>query len=393
MGPLHQAFSEKTYERMFADWRAIVRKKECGTVIGMSARSQSYRIPDLVTFLKKDPDLAEYQFITINFNAVWIEDEEQIATLLQKGILSEVRHTVFIFTGMDALLRDRISLIGYLNEFFVEKAQFYALYFFETNIEYSAWSSKLHIFSTLYKNTVIFLSPNQQEVKEFIVHLEKSHFHEELPKKVKQTIIENCGNRTWFITEAVRYYCKTHDEKNLFSHPEMEFKLKTVYEQMDLVEKQVLEKIVLHQVVFDEEEQERVDFLLKTGTIGKQKGKIDITSSLLSSYIRKRIQERTKLYIDIKGKISVNGVIVDHLFSKRERKILNYFLKQPNLLISREKIFAQFWRDEDSGTDWALDQAIRRLRNKLQKIGLSRDLIKTKKNGGFIYSITQSYES
>lgn len=79
---------------------------------------------------------------------------------------------------------------------------------------------------------------------------------------------------------------------------------------------------------------------------------------------------------------------MDTFFSKREKRLLINLLKNNQKIISRDLVAQAIWGSEydNSYTDWALDQFIRRLRNKLSSLGFAKTLIKTVKNRGFTIS-------
>ena len=80
--------------------------------------------------------------------------------------------------------------------------------------------------------------------------------------------------------------------------------------------------------------------------------------------------------------------MIEGFFSRREKRIIKLFLENKEKTLSREGIALAIWSNnkENLYTDWALDQIIRRLRNKFVKLGLSRQLIRTIKNQGYLFN-------
>ena len=73
-------------------------------------------------------------------------------------------------------------------------------------------------------------------------------------------------------------------------------------------------------------------------------------------------------------------------FSRREKQLIKKLLQNKGQLVSRNTVanILRYNVTDEKYTDWALDQAIKRLRNKLLKLGLRNNLLKTVKNQGFI---------
>ena len=83
----------------------------------------------------------------------------------------------------------------------------------------------------------------------------------------------------------------------------------------------------------------------------------------------------------------INNVVVSGFFSKQEKRLIVYFLKNQEKIITRDDAASILWGNSlDGFTDWALDQAIYRLRNKFNKLGLDSVMIATKKNQGFLFT-------
>jgi len=183
----------------------------------------------------------------------------------------------------------------------------------------------------------------------------------------------------------MRYYLKTHNIINLFNHEEMVFRVQTTFDEFSQDEKIVLQKIVYNNYQFTPKEAEALNFLQVNGVVNKENNP-QITVPVLSDYIQQIVSVANKLLINDDGKLYINTVNIDHFFSRREKQLLKFLLLNINQLLTRNKAANLLWSNnaEEKYTDWALDQAIKRLRIKLEKLGIKNNLIKTIKNQGFM---------
>lgn len=223
-------------------------------------------------------------------------------------------------------------------------------------------------YNYLLQNIFFYPKYNQIDLKQFLFYLEQKF-------KIKGLIIDQCGTNLWLIKEAVRYYAKTKDIKNIFDHQEMILRLKVIYDELEVQEKQALKKLVKQEANFTDEENTVLNYLKTT----------NIISPLLNKFISQQIAKENNLSLGKDKNILLNSFPIDYFFSKSERKGLRFFLTRTNMLVSREELGMTLWNNSDF-SDWALDQFIRRIRNRFIKLGLEKNLIKTKKNQGFIFS-------
>jgi DNA-binding winged helix-turn-helix (wHTH) protein len=80
--------------------------------------------------------------------------------------------------------------------------------------------------------------------------------------------------------------------------------------------------------------------------------------------------------------------ITSTAFSTTEMRVLAYFQRHPNIVVSREDVAKIVWGEEeweDKFSDWALGQLMYRLRKKLE-YGSSSGTIETEKGKGFNYT-------
>lgn len=70
------------------------------------------------------------------------------------------------------------------------------------------------------------------------------------------------------------------------------------------------------------------------------------------------------------------------VLAKREAEVLNYFIKNENIVLSREKLLNEIWGFNFLGDERAVDTLIKRVRKKL---GPYSDLIKSIRGVGYVF--------
>lgn len=380
-------FDEKTFYNLFIPWINVINQGECAAIVHIPKRDQLYHIKQFsesTVYLQSNVvSYSQTQFLYIDLGALALDDGSDIKEYIDSRLLKYKRPVIFILDA-DRLIFEKQNLLSYLDTQYHEiKASIF--YFFSTNILYSKYLTNLHLYTTLFQNIIIFPYFEPQETKHFFEYREKQFCP--VPKAIKNKILKQCGSCLWLIKEALRYYCKTKNEKDLFTHHEMTTKIRILMNELEPEEKEVLQKIVLRDFEFTQNDEQYIDYLKQTKTIIQKEKKYIFTIPLLEAMIKYETETKNKLSIGKKNSILVNEVPVDLVFSKGEKRLLTVFIKHPHIIISREKAAEALWGDNSKTmyTDWALDQAMWRLRKKCSKLHLSLKLIQTVKNKGFLY--------
>jgi hypothetical protein len=243
------------------------------------------------------------------------------------------------------------------------------LIFATTKILTQDFAQKTLVEKIVKKNLYPILPLNEDNSKVVIASYEE-RFGKKLKPEAAEKIISLSGGNPGLIKAL---YLQASEEEN-WSTPEMKderlnFRLKRILE--DLPENYLAE-------LKNPSSNQDLSFFLNTFGFLDKKGKI--FSPLLENFIVSGTSaEETH--------VSDQEEIINTLLSRIERMILKYFSENKGKIISRDEIAKIIWEDNwnDRYSDWAIDQAIYRLRKKLAKIkGTKR--IKTKKAEGFIYS-------
>ena len=383
-------FNQKAFNNLFLPWVQVINQNECGVILHVPKRDQNYHVKQFLeatSFLSKSISaFSQIQLITLDLGALALDDQFDVKNYIDSKLLKNKRPVLLILDA-DILLLEKPNLLSYFDRQYHE-INAKILYFFSRNILYDKYISSLNQYTTLFQNTIILPYFELEEARYFLTRREKQFCT--LPKTVKDKILKNCGGCLWLIKEALRYYCKTKNEKELFTHQEMIIKLQILLNEMEHEEREILHQISIKDFHFISLQQPYLTFLKQTNTVLQKNNKYYISIPLIEEMIRENGEMNNRLSIGKNNSIQLNKVPIDLAFSKGERKLMHVFIEHPNMVIAREKTAEILW-GSNSGeiyTDWALDQAIWRLRKKCMSLKLGRKIIQTVKNKGFIYKKT-----
>lgn len=378
--------TQETFEKTFSEWVMIVNRRDCGSIIHLPKRDQLYRIN---AFIQSEAILRKYlkdyektQIVTLDLSSQPMDDQEDLEKFINYKIDSKNKRIILLVLDADKLIDEKISLASALNSLYHQIPTLSILYFFGNNITYPEIAKKLSSNTTIYQNIQIFPYLSEKDSDYFIRYLEKK-LNIYLSESLIKEIISKCGGIAWLIKEVIRQYSKTKSPKLIFNHDELKTKISIIFDEFTNQEMQILEKIVKNNHIFSLEDQKIVKYFIKSSTLVKNKSQYRFYSSLIEDFFRKKLTEKLRMEIINGRDLYVNGVNMNNYFSKREKKLLIYFINNKGIALNRDKVSKIIW-DVESYTDWALDQFMKRLRNKLISLGFEKNFIKTIKNQGFI---------
>lgn len=247
--------------------------------------------------------------------------------------------------------------------------------------------------SQKFTNSRIFSSVHyyplypKTDMNAFAGHMAKE-WHTNFDKKLVNSISEACGGYMWLVKEALRA-AKLQNETDidaLIDSESMQFKLEQIYISLQESERTVLSRIITkEQKAPTLEEKHSMRYLTKVGLIQNNK----ITVPVLEDYIEAHLPKaNVRIY---KNHILVNQVVVDSAFSRKQQRALKYLINKSGEICTRDEVAKAIWpvNTDDYYTDWALDRIIARLRDNLDKIGLSKNIVQTVRGQGYKLDPTQ----
>jgi len=374
--------SLETIEEMVAAWTRIFRFQESGSIYCHSKSGLLYRLDQ---FLKNDSLVKKYfaekdRICVLDLETSCFEEEEEIEKIIQEN-----EGKAIFLLGADKILEERNNfLLEKLNLFVPLRAPCSVLLFFHTDFTHPSFLPLFKKGGIFLQNIIFHPLYSVKDTQQFIKYFcEKWGL--KIKEEIKKEIIKNCGGRLGLVKQCLRFLRDNPKatSEEIFSHPQLLWRVKIIWERFLPSEKSVLEKIVKREDDFDSLETHSLKFLQKVKGIKKVKGGWMITVPLLAKFIE---EELNKPRFEIKNDhIYLNNVLVDKYFSPKEKRVFGFLIEQKNRLVSREKIARLAWREKwlDVYSDWALDQTISRLRKKLKILGINPLLVKTVKKKGF----------
>lgn len=197
-----------------------------------------------------------------------------------------------------------------------------------------------------------------------------------LPKGYKQILAENIGGHLFLLEEAVRIYRDnpSFGFKEILSAHTLVTKATAIFNELFEKDQASIREILLDKRI----PTNASEYLKKTGLV--KDGKIGL---YFWQYMKQNLSDRETPFVH-------NTTYQKLQLTYVEEKLLER-LEAKNDIVSREEIASVLWDRQESAqkySDWAIDQAIHRLREKVLSSQLGYE-IKTVKGRGFVLSVTE----
>lgn len=371
-------FTSKSFQQLINNCHHFLASDEPGTIISFPKSGLRWRVEQILQDYSSE---FKMPITKMQFNSSIFDSKEEVREYMYSNLPGKNKPVGIFITQLESLIHDgNYHVIQWIGEIRRENLNLNLIYCFETdftNPEIAKYISDMSIFS----NITYYPLYDSEEIKNFAQYTcEKWKM-----KCKKQEIDEICvqyGGNIWLVKEAVRTLKQPKNQKvsDIIHTDTMQFKLEQIYLSLRESEKTLLMKIVSHsKAVLSETEIHSLKYLTNVGVIKNNK----LTIPALSSYITKILP---KFEIKIEGlEILINGVIINAGFSRKQLRLLRYFLNNKGKIVSREEVAKLIWPSSTTEyySDWAIDRIILRLRENLSDMGINKDIIKTVRGKGF----------
>jgi len=304
-----------------------------------------------------------------------------------KKLLSKDYHLIFLLVYFNKL--------NYLPEFFNNLHSFYQLgrekihfvFLSSQNILEEKYAPKYdQLFKLIVQNKIYFPFLDEEDAL-FVAQKLNFKYKFNLNEFELKQAVNLAGGHPSLIRRclASMKYSNARDKQLLtllWEKEEIQLELKDIWEELTDEEKQVLinfEKGIL--------ESERITpYLIKMGFLREKKDKYSFFSPLFEKFVQEQKIEKPILSVSEQtGQILINGLPVKEKITLSEYKLLSAFLRQPNQVISRDKIAEVLWGCNffEKYSDWTIDQMIFLIRKKLRYWGISPENLQTIKGWGY----------
>jgi len=380
--------THETLEKMVSQWAKICQYHESGSIYIPSKSEFLWRYHYLLDDKKLYKKYFGKEMINlIDAEGLALEDEIDWEKAFKK--FSHNKFTIFFIIGIDRILLEKNnSVLAFLEKKATAGRLASFLLFFNFDFTHPNFWPLLANKSALVRKIIFHPLYSNKDIRQFILW----HYHDwkmKINKEQEQAIINQCGGRLWLVKEALRFIRDNPraKEKEIFSHEQMKWRLRTIWDKYLESEKVVILKVIKKQKNFTSEEKYSLQFLKATGQIRKNKKNWELTISLLEEFIKENLL-KTNLVLDKKGRILFNNQLIDIFLTRKERKIIKALLENKGKILVRDKLAEYIWGEKWSEfySDWAIDQLIRRVRHKLVKLDISPKILKTVRNQGYLLS-------
>jgi len=232
------------------------------------------------------------------------------------------------------------------------------------------------LFDKVFKKNICPIFPLSPEDGELILHKYENRYEKKVDSTIVEQIIRLSGGNPGFIKGL---YLQSI-EQNLRGKPNIYderifYRIHRLVKELPISYQQLLINFPKHSI---SEEPAKTFF----ETFGYTTKHHHIFSTLVELYLHQKQSDKQQLVL----KEDIEDIIRTQL-THAEQLIYSCVWKTPNKIVTRDSIAQALWGDSwaDKYSDWAIDQCIHTLREKLQKI-TSLGSIKTKKGEGYIYS-------
>ncbi|MBI4130292.1 helix-turn-helix domain-containing protein [Candidatus Roizmanbacteria bacterium] len=302
------------------------------------------------------------------------EDPADIALYMQqKGFICENSKVNVFISNIEYLIQTRNSgIFPWLFKMQTDNQQLRLIFFSELYLSRADIDSlgSIHIVGNI-RYYPLYSKENSRLFIEYLA----AKWEMKLTDSTLHTLVKQCGGHLWILKQAVRILRDIPDYplEQLYDHEAIQYRLSSLYQSLN---KEELE------IIFDPHNTKFPDrryHLERLGLIEKN----TCTLPFLQTFVQKHwkriqisLQDSTLLF---------NNIPVNQLFSRAELRVLKLFLMNKNKPLTRDEIAQELWKDavEEKYSDWAIDQLIKRLRNKLQQLGLTAGAIKTIRSFGY----------
>lgn len=246
---------------------------------------------------------------------------------------------------------------------------------FESNVNTKI--SNFYSYNLLFQNVDYYPLYSDQDLSEFLTYL-ASKWDFTLTPKLSKQLLYTCSGSFWLAKEAMRIIRDVGD----FDPAGSTFisRINSLSGSFNTNEQTIL----LHAPKLTKYSSSP-DYLhlLKTGFITSDQ---NLRIALLQAPLQHLFNTKHRLQV-IDNDIYLDSTNVTHILSKNENSILKGLMQKPNTAFTRDEIATLLWPTdtEEHYSAWAIDQAAKRLRDKLVKLGLPPSAINSIRGVGYEY--------
>lgn len=265
--------------------------------------------------------------------------QKQVETLIKSE-----QEIVVIWDNFNGLPQD-LNFFNKLKAIWqIEKFKIHYLFLFKKTPEIKEAVTFGELFEVIFQNILIFPLPSGEEI-DYII--EKLMAPEKPSSEFKRELKDLCGGHPFLLKIA----CRVRDKNKILDDMEIQIILNDFY----------------------------------------QFGYREPFCQLYRNFLEKNKQDVSGgvIKIDESQNIFLSDQPAYYFLTPKEYEILRYFMQNQSKLISRDNLAGVLWGEEvfEHYSDWAIDQLISSLRQKLIKFNFSPALLKTIRGKGYVFNL------
>ena len=305
-------------------------------------------------------------------------------------LLAQNYHLIFILGRFDELNLPTILFDNLKHLWQLDKAKVHFIFAVNRNIFHPDLFIKYgQLRELLSQNLVyfpIFSRPDDQFLVEYFI---KKYGYK--VSQTKQTLVKKLGGGHPSLTKACLRILNDSPllsvkeiQEFLSQQWEIKMILEDIWRSLEPTEKNALLEIVQDTLPKNAKIPEAID---KLRIITKTKeGQFEFFSPLFRDFVASQKLDAPEITLDPQsGEILINGFPTKEKITLQEYHLLTAFLKKPDTVLNRDRIAEVLWDKEadEKYSDWAIDQIISQLRNKLERLGISGQKLQTIRGRGY----------
>lgn len=372
------------YKKESQRWNSILELQECLCVIFPYLSDRQFRISQFIESQKN----SSLYFINLNSAFLALDEENDLIKYILKQIPNEFRKDsleesldklgktlVLTISDGEMLFKPELRMVlSMLQNIAVTNRKIKTLIAFESNIFKTI--PDFNRYNLIFQNILFYPLYNSEDMMFFVDYLCKK-WQMKMSQPIRKSIVYNAGGSFWLTKGS----CRSYRDNNEWSVDDriFKFRLESIFTSLSDEEKVIIASCP-HLKQF--EENKDLIFLKKTGLI-KEDNSLAIPE--LWKLIEKSGESKIDFFQSKENDITYKGISLFGVLSTTEFFLLKFFLKKQNIAISRDEIAKVIWSNdaENRYSQWAIDQAIKRLRDRLISLGLPANIIRSVRGIGY----------
>ena len=362
------------YQRISHQWNSCLKMGESIALIFPYLSDKQFRIQQYLDSL----DRTNFSSVIFNPSSQPVDELSDLENLINQQLpdFNQNPKKIIILSiseGELLLHPGREIIFDLLQKLCLKYLNIKTLIAFDNNIFKSV--SDYYKYNLLFQNIIYYPLYSSSDIMVFIDYLCKK-WELKMPQPVRKSITYHSGGFYWLTKEACRLY--RDNNKWSPSDPSFLYRLNCLYNTLTLEEKDILSncpRLKKFEKSIDLEHLKKIGLINQDNLIS-----VPELSKLIIQHHNKQ-----KIFSVTEEGISLNGFSLSNVLSATEYALLKFFISKPNIPITRDEIAKIMWplHTEDSYSQWAIDQAIKRLRDRLVLLKLSPFIIKSVRGVGY----------